>query len=118
MCGFAGLAFTPGREVSHALLDRLGAVLAHRGPDGQGIYAEGDAAIVHRRLAIIDLSTAAGQPFERRDHGVVLAFNGEIYNFRELRARLSGDGESFRTESDTEVLLVELARRGPKALQD
>ena len=118
MCGFAGLAFTPGREVSHALLDRLSAVLAHRGPDGQGIYAEGDAAIVHRRLAIIDLSTAAGQPFERRDHGVVLAFNGEIYNFRELRARLSGDGESFRTESDTEVLLVELARRGPKALQD
>ena len=116
MCGFAGLAFTPARAVSRALLNDLGATLAHRGPDGQGIYAEGDAAIVHRRLAIIDLSTDAGQPFQRADHGAVLAFNGEIYNFHELKARLERDGESFRTVSDTEVLLVELCRHGPDAL--
>ena len=116
MCGFAGLAFTPARAVSRALLNDLGATLAHRGPDGQGIYAEGDAAIVHRRLAIIDLSTDAGQPFQRADHGAVLAFNGEIYNFHELKARLERDGESFRTASDTEVLLVELCRHGHDAL--
>ncbi|HET9603925.1 MAG TPA: asparagine synthase (glutamine-hydrolyzing) [Gemmatimonadales bacterium] len=118
MCGFAGLAFTPGREVSHALLHHLGASLAHRGPDGEGIYADDGAAIVHRRLAIIDLSTAAGQPFERHDHGAVLAFNGEIYNFRDLRARLEREGVSARTDSDTEVLLLELATHGPEALAD
>src|SRR5574338_1409650 len=101
MCGFAGLAFTPARAVSRALLNDLGATLAHRGPDGQGIYAEGDAAIVHRRLAIIDLSSAAGQPFQRHDHGAVLVFNGEIYNFRELRSRLAAAGEVLRTDSDT-----------------
>lgn len=116
MCGFAGLAFTSGQAVPRALLQRLSEALAHRGPDGEGIYTEGDAAIVHRRLAIIDLSSAAGQPFQRHDHGAVLVFNGEIYNFRELRSRLAAAGEVLRTDSDTEVLLLELACRGPQAL--
>jgi len=116
MCGFAGVAFAPASEMPAPLLAQLGRQLAHRGPDGEGSYARGELAVVHRRLSIIDLSARAAQPFVREDLDAVLAYNGEIYNFAELRTELELTGARFTSDSDTEVLLVLLARDGPDAL--
>ena len=93
--------------------------LAHRGPDAAGTWTGPDDAervrLGHRRLSIIDLSAAANQPFVK--DGLVLVFNGEIYNYRQLRAELGGAGISFRTSSDTEVLLEAWRRWGPASLR-
>jgi asparagine synthase (glutamine-hydrolysing) len=78
--------------------------LAHRGPDGQGLYVDGVAGLGHRRLSIIDLQTG-GQPICNEDRTVWITFNGEIYNYRELRAKLLGRGHCFQTQSDTEVIV-------------
>jgi asparagine synthase (glutamine-hydrolysing) len=78
--------------------------IAHRGPDGDGFFCDGSVGLGHRRLAIIDLATG-DQPMATEDGSVVLVFNGEIYNFRELRRELEGRGATFRTTSDTEVIL-------------
>lgn len=90
--------------------------LAHRGPDHGGIYKDSRVGLVHRRLAIIDLSAAANQPMISADGGTVVVFNGEIYNFRELRRELEREGCGFRTRSDTEVLLWGKARWGMRGL--
>ncbi|MBI4818151.1 MAG: asparagine synthase (glutamine-hydrolyzing) [Deltaproteobacteria bacterium] len=112
MCGFAGI-FHFGRDeaVDPSVLERMGTVMAHRGPDGRGAYVSPDRrlGLAHRRLSIIDLDGGA-QPMVRGD--AVLAFNGEIYNFRELRARLEASGARFSTRSDTEVLLEQVGRKG------
>ncbi|MFQ5655527.1 MAG: asparagine synthase (glutamine-hydrolyzing), partial [Planctomycetota bacterium] len=110
MCGFAGAFRRGGGEVCSAdTLVRMRDRMAHRGPDGAGLWRspEGDCALVHRRLSIIDLSEAAAQPMANDDGSVVLAFNGEIYNHAELRRELEAPGRvRFRTDhSDTEVLL-------------
>lgn len=94
----------------------MGTAIAHRGPDGQGGWAEGRVGLAHARLAIIDLSQAGAQPMASGDRRVVLTFNGEIYNFRELRNRLTSEGVTFRGSSDTEVLVELLARFGEKCL--
>ncbi|MGE0254675.1 MAG: asparagine synthase (glutamine-hydrolyzing) [Alphaproteobacteria bacterium] len=97
---------------------RLGAdTLAHRGPDAAGIWTDGAAGIAmgHRRLSIIDLSDAAGQPMVSADGRWVIAFNGEIYNFAALRSELVDAGSSLRTRSDTEALLEAMARWGVAA---
>jgi asparagine synthase (glutamine-hydrolysing) len=90
-------------------------VLAHRGPDGDGLWvgAEIPVALGHRRLAIIDLSPNARQPMESTDGRRVITYNGELYNYRELRDRLKCLGHSFRTESDTEVLIAGCREWGP-----
>ena len=110
MCGIVGAVSRTA--VDEALLVRMRDRLAHRGPDSAGTWAarEGRVRLGHRRLAILDLSAAANQPFVSRDGKVALVLNGEIYNFRELREELERDGIAFRTRSDTEVLL-ELYRR-------
>ena len=116
MCGIAGC-------YQQADGDRLASVmsvsLAHRGPDGHGLYcfAEGrvQAHLAHRRLAIIDLSTAAAQPFSKA--GLTLTYNGEIYNYRKLRNELAGRGVKFRSMSDTEVVLEAWRQWGPGCLQ-
>ncbi len=92
--------------------------MAHRGPDGAGVWdgAGGQVILGHRRLAIIDLSPAAAQPFVSTDGRYALVYNGEIYNYRELRGELEREGVHFRTASDTEVLLALVAQRGPAAL--
>src|SRR6188472_3005162 len=115
MCGILGtydLAVDAGRWAA------MSDALAHRGPDAAGTWTgSGDAERVrlgHRRLSIIDLSAAADQPFVK--DGLVLVFNGEIYNYRELRAELSGAGVRFRTNSDTEVLLEAWRRWGSTSL--
>lgn len=113
MCGIAGW-LTPSRLFDTGDLDRLLVAISHRGPDDAGTYidAEVGVALGHRRLSIIDLSSAGHQPMVNSDNGDVLVFNGEIYNFRELRTMLEGSGVRFRSQSDSEVLLMAFQRWG------
>ncbi len=119
MCGIAGVV-TSGRPIADppALARRLSGALAHRGPDGEGVWtsASSDVLLVHRRLAIIDLSPDGRQPMPTPDGRHHIVFNGEIYNYKELRHALESRGERFTTASDTEVLLRLIAREGPDAL--
>ena len=106
MCGICGkVYFDPQRTVTRAELERMSQTLEHRGPDGEGIWTDGHVGLAHRRLAIIDLRAVAGQPMSNEDGSIWLTFNGEIYNFRELRADLEARGHVFRTTSDTEVIV-------------
>ena len=102
MCGIAGF-ISPARADAAALAPML-ARIAHRGPDGQGTFVEGPAALGHCRLAIIDLQGGA-QPLYSENKNFVVVFNGEIYNYRELTAELTALGHTFTTRTDTEVLL-------------
>jgi asparagine synthase (glutamine-hydrolysing) len=116
MCGLAGYLQFGGGVPSPVLLKRMGEAIAHRGPDGEGIFAEGPCGLVHRRLAIIDLSPAGHQPMATRDGRYVLAYNGEVYNFQELRAELEASGYSFHSRTDSEVVLYALVEWGTAAL--
>ena len=105
MCGISGyLHFDKDRPASLPALQRMSDVLVHRGPDGQGLHVKGNVALAHQRLAIIDLSSGA-QPMFNEDRSVVIVFNGEIYNYLELRDELKSLGHRFITQSDTEVLI-------------
>ncbi|MEK9145170.1 MAG: asparagine synthetase B, partial [Elusimicrobiota bacterium] len=105
MCGICGVVYTDPGKVDSSLLKKANDLLAHRGPDDEGSFADEHAGIAMRRLAIIDLKTGH-QPMSSRDGSLHLVFNGEIYNFQELRSALQKDGVSFRTDSDTEVILA------------
>lgn len=107
MCGIVGVA-SVRHQVDRALLERQRDTMLHRGPDSEGLWISEDGRVGfgHRRLAIIDLSPGGHQPMIDRRTGAVVTFNGEIYNFRELRSELESAGETFETRSDTEVLLV------------
>jgi asparagine synthase (glutamine-hydrolysing) len=105
MCGICGkLYYDPGAEVAPELLQRMMDVIAHRGPDGEGRYLSGPVGLGHRRLAIIDLNTGA-QPMTNEDGTVWIVFNGEIYNFPELRRELLAKGHRFSSTTDTEVII-------------
>ncbi|MBI3869523.1 MAG: asparagine synthase (glutamine-hydrolyzing) [Verrucomicrobia bacterium] len=105
MCGIAGkFNYAKGEPVDPDLPRRMGAVMRHRGPDGDGVYLSGPVGFVHRRLAIIDLA-AGQQPLSNEDGTVWITFNGEIYNYRILREQLLKLGHKFRTGSDTEVIV-------------
>ncbi|GAB4100165.1 asparagine synthase (glutamine-hydrolyzing) [Sinomonas halotolerans] len=111
MCGIAGY-FGAGLEES--LLQRMNSCIEHRGPDGEGYFSEGRVGLAHRRLAIVDI--AHGQePMVSGDGATVLVYNGEVYNYRELRTELEALGRSFRTESDTEVVLQAYEQWGTDA---
>lgn len=116
MCGIAGLINLDGAPASPTLLQSMTDAIAHRGPDGEGHWIEGPVGLGHRRLAIIDLSPLAHQPMVSIEHRYVLIYNGEIYNFRELRAELEAAGYWFRSQSDSEVLLAALSHWGADAL--
>ena len=88
MCGIAGFVHVNGDPASPVTLKKMTEAVAHRGPDGEGCFVEGPAAIGHRRLAIIDLSSAGNQPMHSPDGRYVLTYNGEVFNFRELRREL------------------------------
>jgi asparagine synthase (glutamine-hydrolysing) len=116
VCGIAGCYQQPeGGKLVDIMSDRI----AHRGPDSAGIWSHEDDRIAvqlgFRRLSIIDLSTAADQPMSK--HGLTLVYNGELYNYKELRAALSSRGASFATQSDTEVVLEAWRAWGPEALR-
>ncbi len=104
MCGIAGVLRRDGAPVGNQLLWAMTTVLGHRGPDGEGFFTQGPVGLGHRRLAIIDLVTG-DQPMSNDDGSIHLIFNGEIYNFRELRKELEARGHKFWTGSDTEVIL-------------
>jgi asparagine synthase (glutamine-hydrolysing) len=104
MCGIAGVVDLKQRAIEPANLARISARMAHRGPDGEGVYVDGEAALAHRRLGIIDLA-GGSQPMSNEDGAIWITFNGEIYNFEELKRELCSYGHRFRTRSDTEVLL-------------
>ena len=108
MCGIAGIVNFRGRAVNQVEIERLTDLVAHRGPDGAGHWfsAERNVALGHRRLAIIDPGAGGYQPMLSQDGRHVIVFNGEIYNFLELRRELEAQGEKFRTQSDTEVILA------------
>lgn len=116
MCGIAGYLQLDGSAVSPIKLRRMTDAIAHRGPDGEGHWTEDNIGIGHRRLAILDLSPAGHQPMLSADHRYVLSYNGEIYNYRELRLELEAKGYWFRSQTDSEVVLNALAEWGDKAL--
>jgi asparagine synthase (glutamine-hydrolysing) len=113
MCGIAGVLNVNGESVSPVVLRRMTDAVAHRGPDGEGFYTDGFVGLGHRRLAIIDLSAAGHQPMISRDGQVVITYNGEIYNFQELRVELEALGHQFRSRTDSEVALNAWLQWGP-----
>jgi asparagine synthase (glutamine-hydrolysing) len=116
VCGVAGVINSDGRPVELSDLRRMTDSIQHRGPDGEGHWQEDSVGLGHRRLSIIDLTDSGSQPMVSQDGRHVLSYNGEIYNFKELRAELVGLGRKFRGESDTEVVLNALAEWGTGAL--
>ncbi len=98
MCGLIGAFATAGDEFAEGSLRAGLARMVRRGPDGEGVWQEGGAALGHRRLAIIDLDPRAAQPMHSTCGRYVIAFNGEIYNYRELRRELEQAGTAFRTD--------------------
>ena len=116
MCGITGLIHFDNSPVSPEVLQRMTDAISHRGPDGEGHWIEGNVGIGHRRLAIIDLSPAGHQPMVSANHRFLLSYNGEIYNFRELRSELEAKGYWFRSRTDSEVVLNALAEWGVEAL--
>ena len=116
MCGIVGQLNFDNSPVSPVVLKKMTDVIAHRGPDGEGHWIEEGVGFGHRRLSIIDLSPAGHQPIISSDNRYVLTYNGEIYNFRELRIDLEAKGYWFRSQTDSEVVLYSLAEWGSDAL--
>lgn len=117
MCGIAGYYRLPiAPEERQELLRRMVAAIAHRGPDGSGVYAEGSAGLAHARLSIIDVG-GGRQPMCNEDGTVWITFNGEIFNYVELRAELVARGHVFKTQSDTEVIVHLYEERGPDCVE-
>jgi asparagine synthase (glutamine-hydrolysing) len=112
MCGVAGIFNLSGEPVSPVLLRRMTDEVVHRGPDGEGFFIDSFIGLGHRRLSIIDLSPAGHQPMISRDGQIVLTYNGEVYNFQELRLELESLGHQFRSKTDSEVVLNAWAEWG------
>ncbi|MCC5635726.1 asparagine synthase (glutamine-hydrolyzing) [Nostoc sp. CHAB 5844] len=116
MCGITGILNLDGDPVSPVILKKMTDAIAHRGPDGEGQYTDNCLGLGHRRLAIIDLSPAGHQPMSTVDGHLIMTYNGEIYNFNELRIELESLGYQFRSRTDSEVLLYAYAEWGEKCL--
>jgi len=112
MCGITGLVNTQGIDISPSLLKVMTQAIEHRGPDGEGNWANKNVGLGHRRLSILDLSDNAQQPMASSDGSLILSYNGEIYNFQELRSELQQFGYKFSSSSDTEVLLYAFHKWG------
>jgi asparagine synthase (glutamine-hydrolysing) len=116
MCGIAGkFNFNPQQPVARERLAAMTDVIAHRGPDADGFYVGDGIGLGHRRLSIIDLSTG-DQPLSNETHTIWVVFNGEIYNFAEIRTELEACGHRFRTHSDTEVIVHAYEQWGDAAV--
>src|SRR5436190_6179723 len=124
MCGINGLILPAGSKLNHTgIVYAMNRALSHRGPDNEGIWEHGAVCFGHRRLSIIDLSPECNQPFFSSDGRYVIVYNGELYNYRELKLELqrSALGENpkpyfFKTNSDTEVVVAAFMRWGSKCL--
>ena len=117
MCGITGILMSaPDAPAPRDMLVAMTGTLAHRGPDGAGFFVRGPVGLGHRRLSIIDLSTG-DQPLSNEDGTVWLVFNGEIYNYGELRRRLEAKGHRFATESDTEVIVHQYEEDGARCVE-
>lgn len=116
MCGIAGYINLNGRPAEESVLKRMTRALAHRGPDGDGHWTDGALGLGHRRLSIIDLSTAGAQPMVSSDERFVITYNGELYNYLELQKELMARGRRFNTSCDTEVVLEAFAEWGHAAI--
>jgi asparagine synthase (glutamine-hydrolysing) len=115
MCGIAGFAVQNG-AARESLIQSMCDAIEHRGPDDEGIYVDGPAAIGMRRLSIIDLSTGH-QPIPNEDQTIWIVFNGEVYNYQSLREELIAKGHRFRTNSDTETILHLYEQEGPEGVK-
>lgn len=115
MCGIAGILSTSSNN--RPIVEAMNAMLIHRGPDGHGYYEGENIALAHRRLSIIDLSDFASQPMYSADGNLVIVYNGELYNFKELKERLKSY-YNFKTQSDTEVILAAFKTWGPDCLKE
>jgi len=113
MCGIVGIFNLNGEPVSPVQLRKMTDVIAHRGPDGEGFYLDSFIGLGHRRLAIIDLSLAGHQPMITEDKQFAITYNGEIYNFQELRKELENLGYRFKSRTDSEVVLYSYVEWGP-----
>jgi asparagine synthase (glutamine-hydrolysing) len=116
MCGIAGRFEFRGAPIDPAALARARDALAHRGPDDRGLWIDGPIGLAHRRLSILDLSPRGHQPMLDREAQLAITFNGEIYNFREVRAELVSLGQRFNSDSDTEVILGAWRQWGTRCL--
>ena len=117
MCGIAGVLDRRGAGVALPLLKRMSDAIAHRGPDDEGQFVDGPVGLANRRLSIIDPSPAGHMPMASRDGNLVITYNGEVYNFKELAADLERLGYSFRSGTDTEVILHAYDAWGPSAVE-
>ncbi|MEM7161981.1 MAG: asparagine synthase (glutamine-hydrolyzing) [Bacteroidota bacterium] len=117
MCGIAGIFHLDAQPISRVVLNRMSKSIAHRGPDGEGFYLDHNFGLAHRRLSILDLSDMAAQPMTSKDGSWTIAFNGCIYNYRELKKELRAQGAVFNSTSDTEVISEGLAIYGPDFVQ-
>jgi asparagine synthase (glutamine-hydrolysing) len=117
VCGIVGVCNLHGEPVPSGLVARLTSLIAHRGPDGEGVYTDGEVGLGHRRLAIIDLSAAGNQPMANETGDVVLNYNGEIYNFQRLRVELESLGHIFHSHTDSEVVVHAYEEWGPACVE-
>lgn len=118
MCGIAGFRSLPSAHGTEPAIRAALACIAHRGPDDEGVFASGRTTLGHRRLSIIDTSPAGHQPFTDEGGRYTMVFNGEVFNYQELRRALEAEGHRFRSETDTEVILRLYALKGPSFLHD
>ncbi len=116
MCGIVGIFNINGAPVSPVILRNMTDTISHRGPDGEGFYTDSFIGFGHRRLAILDLSPAGHQPMIVEDGSVSITYNGEVYNFRELRAELEALGYKFRSNTDTEAVLNAFHKWGTESV--
>lgn len=116
MCGILGIVGRDNRGIDREVFLRARDIMNHRGPDDAGFYHDENVMLGHRRLSIIDLG-GGHQPMAAANNDVWIVFNGEIYNFRELRASLVSKGHTFRTSSDTEVILHLYLEEGSKGFK-
>lgn len=117
MCGIAGFTRFHKEEGDTATLERMGVAIAHRGPDASGTYLDEHVGLCHRRLSILDLSEAGNQPMYSSDGNIAIVFNGEIYNFLALRKALEAEGITFKSHTDTEVIIALYQRGGIKCVE-
>ena len=115
MCGISGIYGHPLPSDAGVIVQKMNDSIAHRGPDDAGIYTDENVALGHRRLAILDLSPAGHQPMFDASGKIAIVYNGEIYNFLEIRSLLSD--YTFKTQSDTEVILAAYLKWGVECLK-